>query len=341
MTDFLTRLAERTLGLSPQVQPLLASRYAPGPDTPVFPDTLVEEQAMAPSADPMQAPVPQSRGDARSNLESLSPRAVAATDPIPRATETVAKSSQNSRGGTNGAGPEHLPASPSVTGRSAPPANVSLDDTPVLGSENTAGLDAQQPVPPCAVSGTHESPIMTGLDALSAESNALPAAESPGVRRSQPVRALSPTSLDLRAERAPTDPFSTHATTKELAPASQSARDHEAPRTGEPHAVSLLLAPLPPVEATSGGSGIFDRPVVERAARRAAVVRPLRATAGHEETVPSVNESGPPVIRVTIGRIEVRAMLPPTPVVQRPAPTRTPQVLSLDDYLKQRSEAKQ
>jgi hypothetical protein len=48
--------------------------------------------------------------------------------------------------------------------------------------------------------------------------------------------------------------------------------------------------------------------------------------------------SQPPVIRVTIGRIEVRAVFPPAAAAPA-AVKKTPSgALSLDDYLKQRSE---
>ena len=52
---------------------------------------------------------------------------------------------------------------------------------------------------------------------------------------------------------------------------------------------------------------------------------------------PPPNEPEPPIIRVTIGRIEVRAIMQPAPVAERPRAARTPPVLSLDAYLKQRS----
>jgi hypothetical protein len=300
MTDFLTRLAERTLGLTPRVQPLLASRYAPGPAVPDFPDTFSEEQALAPTrpADPTRAPTPRSRADALSTLESVSPRGVPETHATSGATEAAATTSLN--------------------------------------SQQTAGLDAQEPVPPRAVSKTHNSARTTGLAVSSAESDASPSAESWRGRPSQPVRAPSPASPDRRGETASAHPLLAPAAPNAMVQANPSARHHE-----EPHAAPRLLSPVPQVhgEATNGGKGVFDRPVVERAARRADVVRPqLASIAGHAEPNPSANESGPPVIRVSIGRIEVRAILPPTPTAERPAPTRASPVLSLDQYLKQRNE---
>lgn len=46
-----------------------------------------------------------------------------------------------------------------------------------------------------------------------------------------------------------------------------------------------------------------------------------------------------PTIRITIGRVEVRAVQPPPTVPARPTPNKAP-ALSLDDYLKQRNEAR-
>ena len=69
-------------------------------------------------------------------------------------------------------------------------------------------------------------------------------------------------------------------------------------------------------------------------------VRPRVATEAPRPEPPARRASAaePPVIRVRIGRVEVRAVPPP----QRPAPPpraapRRP-ALTLDDYLKQRSE---
>jgi hypothetical protein len=78
----------------------------------------------------------------------------------------------------------------------------------------------------------------------------------------------------------------------------------------------------------------------ERPARRIVVDaasarrRPEREST-HIEPMPPVTE---PVVNVTIGRVEIRAVAPP------PSPTRrvpqTPKPLSLDDYLKQRGDGR-
>jgi hypothetical protein len=74
--------------------------------------------------------------------------------------------------------------------------------------------------------------------------------------------------------------------------------------------------------------GIVERP--------AAAVRPTsRLTAARRATPAKQVRDDPPPVRVTIGRIEVRAVVPPPQAPPRPA-SRRPAPLSLDEYLEQR-----
>jgi hypothetical protein len=59
-----------------------------------------------------------------------------------------------------------------------------------------------------------------------------------------------------------------------------------------------------------------------------------RSLRGHPREEKNV---GPPTVRVTIGRVEVRAVFP-APEVRRPTPATPRPGLTLDDYLKQRRE---
>jgi hypothetical protein len=294
MTDFLTRLAERTLGLTPPVQPLLASRHATGPATPVFPDILGEEQDLVVErpADPTQTPTPQSREDALYTVESVLPRGLSDTH--------------------------------------------KLVDRTFPNFEKAAGLDTQEPIPPRAVSTTLDSFSTTGLAAASADTDASSSAESLRGNQRQPVQAPSEASPDRQPDTTFSNLLSVPAALDGVVEATPSARRHE-----ESHAAPPLLSSVPQghLESMRNGRGVFDQPVVERGARRNEVVRPqVTAIAGHGEPISSVNESGPPVIRVTIGRIEVRAILPPTSAAERPAPARAGPPVSLDEYLKQRNE---
>jgi hypothetical protein len=105
----------------------------------------------------------------------------------------------------------------------------------------------------------------------------------------------------------------------------------------------VVPVPAVPVEYDSGGSKIV-RP--EKITPRGRADSPLRATIStarpnihttpNVQTAPNIqtapNTQTAPTIKVTIGRIEVRAVLPPAPRAQEkalPAPR-----MSLDDYLK-------
>jgi len=69
-------------------------------------------------------------------------------------------------------------------------------------------------------------------------------------------------------------------------------------------------------------------------------IHPARSANSQERSGPAstLNQSSEPSIRVTIGKVEVRAIFPPAPVNRTPprAPRRT---LSLDDFLKRNSGA--
>jgi hypothetical protein len=82
---------------------------------------------------------------------------------------------------------------------------------------------------------------------------------------------------------------------------------------------------LKPAEAVSA----MAAPAIERFTTRPALVTPVDA--------PS---NAPPVIRVTIGRIEVRAIMAPAAPPQPSSRKTAAGTLSLEEYLKQRSEGK-
>lgn len=66
-----------------------------------------------------------------------------------------------------------------------------------------------------------------------------------------------------------------------------------------------------------------------------------RAEQSSRETPERVHRdapSSPAAVRVTIGRVEVRALSAVTPLPAPPKPRRTSEILSLDEYLKMRSE---
>jgi len=88
-------------------------------------------------------------------------------------------------------------------------------------------------------------------------------------------------------------------------------------------------APLEPAISPAEPSGIpKPRPLV----LEAVIARPREA--------PHAEPKATRTIHVTIGRIEVRAVMPPAPPAPRPRPTQPVPLLSLEDYLKQRNEGR-
>lgn len=94
-------------------------------------------------------------------------------------------------------------------------------------------------------------------------------------------------------------------------------------------------APLPPVPARSlpAGAGPVRRLLVPAAVRRAADT-PVDSFRSLRPTTPA--QTPGPVIKVTIGRIDVRAVTPPRPPANRQSPRPEP-ALSLEDYLRARN----
>ena len=83
---------------------------------------------------------------------------------------------------------------------------------------------------------------------------------------------------------------------------------------------------------------LIPKPEASPAPYSAVAAAPMAdaATAARDSTANTLTAEPPPVINVTIGRVEVRAVQPPAGK-PRSEPSR-PKPLSLDDYLKQRGE---
>jgi hypothetical protein len=97
-----------------------------------------------------------------------------------------------------------------------------------------------------------------------------------------------------------------------------------------PVAAAVVLAPLTP-----GGNAAATavEPVVRVV--QAASLRPAPGTLRAEQGAGPATPELPPTIQVTIGRIEVRAT--PAPAAP-PASRRAAPIMSLDEYLRQRSQ---
>jgi hypothetical protein len=94
---------------------------------------------------------------------------------------------------------------------------------------------------------------------------------------------------------------------------------------------SLVAIATPIMAADEHGRGIIDVVGAQ------VLANPDRTERGRRSQAQQGDAAGPPVVRVTIGRIEVKAAhpeLPPREAV--PPPEATAPHLSLDDYLERR-----
>jgi len=183
-----------------------------------------------------------------------------------------------------------------------------IDPTPIAdtaAARNSTGAPILiAPIVP-ATSGTHFTNI--GSEKIGAEKT-FPV-PPPLVVATPPLVAPAPQSL-------PSQPATIHTVlTEKIIPANTA--DHSAP-PAKPHA-----APSPPVPA-------FAPPTVR-------LIEPALRSPDSAHSAPAARTE-PPAIRVTIGRVEVRAVVPAAPAPS-PAPVakKSNPVISLDDYLKLQS----
>lgn len=203
---------------------------------------------------------------------------------------------------------EKRPAAPGGTGPISP---IPTPDTPLTNSRKLRPTEKRRPVPP-----------------LSDERQ--PA-------RSRPSAAAPAIPSEVRPASAPEPPASVRSVTPDVDPVARGSMPHitasrkahrqiepAAPRAGIGPAASQA-APRPSGEPILGWAG------------GGTVVEPHFTKPIADVPLPQARANQSPTIRVTIGRVEVRAITPPAPPAARPKPARTGPVLSLDDYLKQRS----
>ncbi len=290
MADFITRLAERALGVAPVVQPVMPSMFAPEPvshptdlerDSEATTSPEDPDQPRAPSAQEtpptLDAPTGRPADAAMAQQEDQSGDALSAPEP-PRGTPESRP------------GPSHLGES----GSSERGAMTGKEDQ--RGSSRTTARHPQTP-PETRPETLHR------------------AEPGPG-RRGLP---LGPPSAENESGEAVFRPLGT-------------VLDRGQRETLPP-------VPSPGAQASLDASEDAPAPVAPR------MVRPQLdgyLERGPQEPRVGAPESSEPAIRVTIGRIEVRAITPPPPMppAQRTTPARPGPELSLDDYLKQHNGGK-
>jgi hypothetical protein len=327
MGDFLTRLAERTLGVAPVVQPMIATVFAPEPtghsadlewdgEATTSSGDLGRVQAppaqetpptsAAPTGRPEDAAMAQ-QGDYR-NLSPVTP------GPPQRTPDTL---------------PE--PLHPAAPAPASAPAERGV--TPIR--EDRRSLSPGMPKRPQRAPDAQPEPHHP--------------AESGPARRDVDTAS----SGGVLPEDLPSDPSSDPSSDPLLAEGFSAWATSRPIKTLVNPGEGATLPPVPSPGARASASTRGDIPgpkaTLDRPASPAAalpitprIVHPqlnAHAEPGPQEPRVAAPEPPSPTIRVAIGRIEVRAITPPPPMppAQRRAPARPGPALSLDDYLEQRN----
>lgn len=302
MTDYFTRLAERALGTAPLVQPLIAPVFSPDPGVE---GSFVEATASPAEMDQVE---PAPRGE-----NALGPVTVAEPEPAqpakpgssPQRTDLPEGRQVASQGNLL---PEVQPLA--LSQESLPPEAVAE-------TEAATGALSQATAAPASPVRSERQVILVPIPSRGepdkVSPNTMPA---PG----SPARAESP--VETEAEFAPSQ-----------------AEPQEPERPGSQPTARPVSAPIrrqTPVTTLEAQA----QAETEAGARVGAVRTNLTAAA----SIPSIEAEEPeePTIRVTIGRIDVRLVPAAAPTI--PSPRRNERssspALSLDEYLKQRSEGK-
>ena len=271
MADFLSRLAEQSLGLTPIAQPLVAPMFAPGPAAASDASSGVvwdERSIESPAVPGHDAPPFEERG---TFSPSYPPGSVPPFD-------------------------MSLAASPSrAPGAPAHGEQHTLEDpTPAAGQWDPAGAPALN---------ERAARRTNWFGALFARTR--PEHERGSDVRPLPAAGSAEATRDPRAGQGQANLFGlVHAGDEQAL----TSADEPAPVSGMARPrVTLRSAPLEPPLADREGDAPQPQPSV-------------------------------PTIRVTIGRIEVRAITPPAPPPPRATPARPTPALSLDEYLKRYRE---
>jgi len=298
MRDFLTRLAERALGAAPVARPLIPSLYAP--DVNGLRPELPEAEDDSTPATP-EPSVLDTTGPVLGPADAASRHSA---DPIGRS--TLAGSLRQDATPSEVAGtPTGRTPDRSPSGRRPPlPPRTAPGRSPLADHEHRGDARVPSTVPERTVAPDAEPPVRRAFPAMSS---------AEGSRRPVRPRVVA----NETASRAVRECLDSGPSTE------VAARRSSLSGEAEPH----LVVPRPRPDAFSSGPS------------RDGALPLLAATRQHPSLeVPPTPTAAVPTIRVTIGRIEVRAVALPAP--PEPAPTRQPAAaLSLDDYLKLRREA--
>jgi len=320
VTDFLTRLAERVMGVGRVVHPVLPSRYAPDvsglqQEAPETEDDSALELELPP---PPTSSVNRRDGLDRVRIDPVPQRvAASAARPAPRATTAATPPLLEARR-DDSPPPAAAPSRPSRTIAAERLASAAASRAPG-GEQGTAGRAVgATPMPARGES----PPARRPPDRISPSATDEPRSAGPPSGPGQTVSAAAgePSASGSR-------PVAAAVASDRSRPTDKAWRRSSTP----PDAEAFLVAPAPrPDSPVHGPRHDTPRPTPP------ALVAPRPQPAFPASPGP---RAAAPTVRVTIGRIEVRAVAPPAPPILPPAPQSTQPTLSLDDYLRVRRGA--
>lgn len=302
MADFLTRLAGRTLGVAPTVQPMIAPLYAPGPAL------LAGQEVLSAFTEEVSGGLP-----ARPSLWPAEPREMnlPLSEPLPAAMQEQ-ESRANLSAVSLSFSPQQgtvFPSTGEIWASTAHPAVSAIADVNVAGRRDTSSISAN------------------GEGSQSATEQNIPVS-SPNTPLSAPDRTRS---LQIgEVQELPVE-----VSQRQMGSASFISQVYQ-----EGDAPSVAVNSLE--EQRIGGvlpQSILPAASRSRANLRWAAADAVanRHELSPEGTAPMATPA--PTIQVTIGRIEVRATQPPP--AQRQTPRPGPRMVSLEEYLDRQAKGGQ
>lgn len=330
MTDFLTRVSRAALGLTPVVQVLGASRYAPGPDLYMGEMMIAEEREVDVVGAEATARVERASPDPERTTRARKPYG---SDPLPHAPYESDPPAHAPLPAVRQSEHDAKPAFPVADPAQETQVVSHADALPVAQGRPISHVDAGSPraeVPLRRTVAPHAPDQPPLLPTDTANTSLIPSHYESG---HDAAAFHEPLRLAIDPEPA--------------APAERARAMLNAPRTrSEVTAIEIMdaLEPAPGVRDTATIPAVASSEVAIADRERRPQTMPLFDVAErgissvshraerlplHER--PGAEPSSPPVIRVTIGRIDVRAVTPPPPPVEAPGPP-APR-LSLDEYL--------
>lgn len=339
MANFFTRLTERSLGVSPVVRPAIAPRYSSAPAMP-------NEVEGAPLAEPEGTFLETETFDRHNSSWGI---ADSGDEVTAQGLEKPFRVPQNHTAiqqrpfwdDTANQPPFVAPPKPSTHQPYSQPQSL---QSPGPVSEPNLVLEAVHEQTP---SSTHVDPSLMGQPSQ-------PFVDQPenDIAASHSSLGLTNSSRDKGNQSTPPEPFRVLPPDQQIAIESQPVIVIASPKSKLATPASIAnSAPLTqkstPSQATQQQSehdALTERIVDQRNPKylpvpsvQSGLQQDLQTIgpASRFSPVPADREPLPPTIRVSIGRVEVRAIMP-TPPAPKAVPTRPRPAVSLNDYLKQR-----